>query len=63
MIGTYVVTSTERLVCRLEVEATSRKDALRKADAVLTHGRYEWKSHGITMKVKKAEGPDDMGRT
>ena len=63
MTGKYTVTSTERLACRLEVEATSRKDALRKADAILAHGRYEWKSHGITMKVKKAEGPDDMGRT
>lgn len=63
MTGKYVVTSTERLVCRLEVEATSKKDALRRASAILEHGHYNWESHGVTMTVKRAEGPDDMGGT
>jgi len=63
MTGRYTVTSTEKLVCQIEVEATSKKDAMRKADAILTHGHYNWESHGITMNVKKVEGPNDMGGT
>jgi len=51
----YVVTSTERLVCRMEVEATSKKDAIRRTNAILQSGHYNWQSAGVTMKVQRAE--------
>ena len=50
----YVVTSTERLVCEVEVEATSKKDAMRRADAILRSGHYNWQSAGVTMRVQRA---------
>ena len=51
----YVVTSTERLVCEVEVEATSKKDALRRTEAILKSGHYNWQSAGVTMRVRGAE--------
>lgn len=62
MTGRYIVTSTEKLVCQIEVEATSKKDAMRRADAILTHGHYNWVSHGTTMNVKRVEDSDGTGR-
>lgn len=51
----YVVTSTERLVCRMEVEATSKKDAIRRTNAILDVGRLNWQSKGVTMRVQRTE--------
>jgi len=56
----YLVTATERLVCNLELEATSKNDALRRANAILTAGHYNWESHGVTLRVKKARDENDV---
>jgi hypothetical protein len=54
-LQTYVVTSTERLVCKVEVEATSKKDAIRRTNAILNGGHYNWQSAGVTMRVQRAK--------
>ena len=59
----YLVTSTERLVCVLEVEATSKNDAIRRAEAILSGGHYNWESRGVTLRVKKVRKEDDVRRT
>ena len=56
----YSVTATERLICVLEVEATSKNDALRRAEAVLGNGSYNWRSRGMTLRVKKAREENDV---
>lgn len=55
---TYELEFTEKWVCRLTVEAGSRKEAIEKANKTLNEGSYAWQSTGIVRMAKCRRIPE-----
>ena len=65
---TWLVIATEKLQFKMEVEAKSKAEALRKMEEYCKDGTYGWDSAGISMKAIKVQGgtighDNDMGQT
>ena len=54
---TWNITATEQTRCHFQVKASSRKEALQKAEEYITGGVIGWESLGV--KISRVEKGDD----